>query len=83
MKGMWSLQDVKARFSALVKKVVAEGPQVVSVHGVPKVVVISQEEYEALSKPSESLLEFFQKSPLCDLELDFARDKSLPREVAL
>jgi prevent-host-death family protein len=39
--GRWLLQDAKARFSELVRRVRSEGPQRVTVHGRDEVVVIS------------------------------------------
>jgi len=41
----WKLQDAKARFSELVRRVRSEGPQHVTVHGRDEVVVISAEEF--------------------------------------
>ena len=46
----WQLQDAKARLSELVKNAVSEGPQGISVRGHKEVVVISMQEYEALTK---------------------------------
>jgi prevent-host-death family protein len=43
--GQWLLQDAKARFSELVRRVRSEGPQRVTVHGRDEVVVISAEEF--------------------------------------
>jgi prevent-host-death family protein len=43
--GYWHLQDAKARFSELVRKVRSEGPQHVTVHGRDEVVVIAAEEF--------------------------------------
>jgi prevent-host-death family protein len=44
----WILQDAKARFSELVRRVRSEGPQHVTVHGRDEVVVISIEEFRRL-----------------------------------
>ena len=41
----WPLQDAKARFSELVRRVRSEGPQHVTVHGREEVVVISSEDF--------------------------------------
>ena len=46
--GRWLLQDAKARFSELVRRVRSEGPQHVTVHGRDEVVVISAEEFRRL-----------------------------------
>ncbi len=76
----WALQDAKSHFSEVVKKAEQEGPQVISVRGRPAVVMISQKEYAALIAPEESLVDFLRKSPLTGLDIEFERDKSLPRE---
>lgn len=41
----WQLQDAKNRFSALVKAAEKEGPQVITVHGKEKAVLLSAETY--------------------------------------
>lgn len=45
----WPLYDAKNRFSALVETAKHQGPQVVTKHGRPAVVVIAAEEYARLS----------------------------------
>jgi len=45
---MWSLQDAKNRFSAVVDAAVAGQPQEVTRRGKPAVVVLSAEEYHRL-----------------------------------
>lgn len=44
----WSLQDAKARFSAVVDAALNGEPQVVTRHGRRAVVVVSAQEYDAL-----------------------------------
>jgi len=46
----WQLQEAKNKFSSLVDKALAVGPQVVSRHGVPTVVVIAFAEFSELTK---------------------------------
>ncbi len=83
MSQYWALQDAKAHLSELVKKAQQQGPQYISVRGDPAVVVISQKEYQSLTTPSLSLVEFFHRSPLHGLRLDLSRDKSTNREIDL
>lgn len=83
MTHYWPLQDAKARLSELVKKAQKMGPQYISVHGNPAVVVISEEEYTSLTTPAISLVDFFRQSPLVGLQLDLSRDKSLNRDIKL
>ncbi len=46
---MWTLQDAKNRFSAVVDAALAGKPQAVTRRGQPAVVVISAAEYERLT----------------------------------
>jgi antitoxin Phd len=48
----WQLQDAKNRFSQVVRAAREGVPQWVTVHGKRAVVVLSSEEYEALSHPA-------------------------------
>lgn len=79
----WQLQDAKARLSELVKLAVSEGPQAITVHGKPAVVVLSSEDYERLSGRKQKFTEFIRRSPLAGVELELKRDRSPPRKVKL
>lgn len=79
----WQLQDAKNRLSDLVRRTRREGPQTITVRGQDAVVVISVEEYEELTRPKQSLIEFFRESPLCGVELDLERDRDAGREIQL
>lgn len=77
------LQEAKARFSQVVKSVINEGPCEVTLHGKPAVVILSKEEYDALSHPKNSLVEFLQTAPFDADDLDINRDQSLMRDIDL
>jgi prevent-host-death family protein len=80
----WALQDAKARLSEVVRLAMAHEPQEITLRGEPAVVVISREDYERLSKPRESLVDFMQRSPLYGAEdVDFPREQDLTRDVEL
>jgi prevent-host-death family protein len=83
METKWQLQDAKNRFSELVEKAIALGPQTVTKRGKETVVVLSVEEYKKLTKPKSDLVDFFKNSPLHDIDIDLERDKDLPREIEL
>ncbi|MEH2610862.1 prevent-host-death family protein [Bradyrhizobium sp. AZCC 1693] len=70
--GKWLLQDAKARFSELVRRVRSEGPQRVTVHGRDEVVVISAEEFRRLKGDltGEALIAAMQASPYRDIDID-------------
>jgi prevent-host-death family protein len=69
--GRWSLQDAKARFSELVRRVRTEGPQHVTVHGRDGVVVIAAEEFRRLKGDltGEALVNAMQASPYRNIDI--------------
>jgi antitoxin Phd len=79
------LQEAKAQLSKVIKNVLNSGPCEITVHGKPAVVIVSKEEYDALTKPKESLLDFLQSSPLSedDLKLIDTRNKTRNRDIDL
>jgi antitoxin Phd len=79
--GTWQLQEAKARLSEVIKKATKEGPQSITVHGEPRAVVLSNEEYERLKHPRGSFVDFMRRSPLYGLDLDLERHQSLTRET--
>ena len=83
MGQIWQLQEAKNKFSRLVEKARQEGPQFVTRHGKDAVVVLSMEDYQKIAKPETSLFHFLQSSPLRDIAIDIARDKSAPRKMDL
>ncbi len=83
--GRWLLQDAKARFSELVRRVRSEGPQHVTVHGRDEVVVISAEEFRRLKGDltGQALIAAMQASPHRDIEIEPQRAAMPVREVVL
>ena len=79
----WSLQDAKNQFSELVRRVLSDGPQLVTRSGQDAVVVLTASEYERLTAPSQSLLVFLQESPLASVELDFRRPSDSGRPIEI
>jgi prevent-host-death family protein len=83
--GRWPLQDAKARFSELVRRVRSEGPQHVTVHGRDEVVVVTAEEFRRLKgdRTGASLIAALQASPYRDTELEPPRERLPVRDVRL
>ncbi len=77
----WQLQEAKARLSEVIKKARKEGPQSITVHGQPSVVVLSSGEYERLKKPKGNFVEFMRRSPLFGVDLKLGREQTLTREA--
>ncbi len=81
MKNTWQLQDAKNQFSLVVENALTQGPQTVTRHGEPAVVVVAASEFRKTKARKKSILDLFE--PLRGVELDLPRDKSLPRDVKL
>ena len=83
--GRWRLQDAKARFSELVRRVRSEGPQRVTVHGRDEVVVIAAEEFQRLKGEATgaALIAALQAAPSQELEIEPLRERSPVRDVEL
>jgi prevent-host-death family protein len=83
--GHWLLQDAKARFSELVRRVRSEGPQHVTVHGRDEVVVVAAEEFRRLKgeRSGDALIAAMQASPYRDIDIEPRRDRMPVRGVEL
>ena len=78
----WQLQEAKQKFSQLVKRALAEGPQAVTRHGETVVVVVSAEDFRRLAGGKKDFADFLLSAPdLSQLEIVRATDQ--PREVEL
>jgi prevent-host-death family protein len=81
----WSLQDAKARFSELVRRAKAVGPQHVTLHRREEVVVVSASEYRRLTgaETGAALIEAMQAMPHKDVDLEPKRDPMPIRDPVL
>jgi prevent-host-death family protein len=78
----WQVQEAKQRFSALVRRALDEGPQVVTRRGEEVVVVLSASEYRRLKRAAPDFAEFLLAAP--DLsELNIRRPADPARAVEL
>jgi prevent-host-death family protein len=83
--GHWLLQDAKARFSELVRRVRSEGPQHVTVHGRDEVVVVAAEEFRRLKgdRTGAALIAALQASPYRDVDIEPRRSRLPVRDAKL
>ena len=81
----WMLQDAKARFSELVRRVHSEGPQHVTVHGRGGVVVMSETEFRRLKggTTGQALVDASRASPHRDFDIEPGRSAMPVRDVRL
>lgn len=71
----WQVQTAKQRFSELVERAVTDGPQIVTKHGRPTVVVLEIGEYRRLSGAGMDFKEFLMTMPaIHDLEIERSND---------
>jgi len=79
---MWTLQDAKNRFSAVVDAALAGTPQEVSRRGKPAVVVLSADEYRRLLSGAVAQRESFADHLLAFPGGEVDRAQVRPRDVA-
>lgn len=81
----WPLQDAKARFSELVRRVRSDGPQHVTVHGRDEVVIVTAEEFHRLKgdRTGATLIAALQSSPYPDTDIEPPRGPFPVRDVKL
>ena len=60
MGNIRQLQEVKNRFSELVRQAHKDGPQIVTKSGKKSVAIISIEDYKELNKPKDNLSSFLK-----------------------
>ncbi|GIH71043.1 MULTISPECIES: type II toxin-antitoxin system Phd/YefM family antitoxin [Sphaerimonospora] len=77
----WQVQEAKQRFSEVIRRAVSEGPQVVTRHGEEVAVVIDIAEYHRLKGDTPDFRDFLLSDPDWDDDIDFPRNRDLPREV--
>lgn len=81
MKSTWQLQEAKNQLSVVVENALTKGPQTITRHGEPAVVVVAAADFKKSKARRKSILELFE--PLRGLGLEIERDKSLSRKVKL
>jgi prevent-host-death family protein len=81
----WPLQDAKARFSELVRRVCSEGPQHVTVHGRDEVVIVSAEAFRRLNgnRTGQALIDVLRASPHREIKLEPRRAPMPVRKISL
>ena len=82
-KAVWTVAKAKAKFSEVIERASADGPQTITKNGRKTVVVVSADEWERRTKRKGSLMEFFMNSPLRGSGLKVTRSKDMPRKIDL
>ena len=72
MDAHWQVQEAKQRFSEVLRRAKAEGPQIVTKHGQDVAVVVDIDEFHRLMAPPLDFKEFLLSIPKGD-DLDLSR----------
>ena len=83
VRAIWAVAEAKARFSEVIDRALADGPQTITRKGKEAVVVVSAEEWQRKTTRKGNLAEFFAASPLRGTKLGITRTKDGPREIGL
>lgn len=79
---MWTVQDAKNKFSAVVDAALAGTPQEVTRRGKPAVVILSADEYRRLLAVAIKSRESFADHLLAFPGVDVPRAEATPRDVS-
>ena len=81
---IWSLQDAKAKFSEVVRRAQSEGPQTVTVHGEPAVVItaVSPPVIDFAGKTGADFVRALSEGPPIDFELPARPVGDISREFS-
>jgi prevent-host-death family protein len=80
---VWTVAEAKARFSELLQRAQAEGPQRITRHGRTTAIVVSPAAWDKKNDRKENLAEFLMNSPLRGSGLEFKRLPMKMRKVNL
>ena len=78
----WQIQEAKARLSELIDRVRSEGPQTITRHGVARAVVLSVEEYQALTAQKPDFRAYLLGGPKVE-DFSIERDADRGRAIEL
>jgi len=79
----WTVAEAKAKFSEVIEKARAHGPQTITKNGRTAAVVVSPEEWRRKTERIGTLADFFAASPLRNSGLKIRRAKRAPRPIKL
>jgi prevent-host-death family protein len=79
---MWTVQDAKNKFSAVVDAALAGTPQEVTRRGKPAVVILSADEYHRLVEGAVKARESFSEHLMAFPGGDLPRATAVPRDVS-
>ena len=79
----WTVAEAKAKFSEVIERAQADGPQTITRNGRRAAVLVGAEEWERKTKRRGNLAEFFASSPLRGFGLKVKRLPGRVRKAGL
>jgi prevent-host-death family protein len=79
---VWQVQEAKTRLSEVIDEAHSKGPQIITRHGSERAVILSMEDYRALTAHKPNLKEYLLGGPKVDgFDIKCSRDTG--RRVSL
>ena len=79
---VWQVQEAKTRLSELIEDAHSKGPQIITRHGSERAVLLSIQDYRALTAHKPDLRAYLLGGPKVD-SFEVERDNDTGREVSL
>ena len=79
----WTVAKAKAKFSEVIERAMADGPQTITRNGRTAAVIVGADEWQRKTKRVGNLAEFFAQSPLRESGLKIRRIKDRSRKINL
>lgn len=79
---IWQVQEAKTRLSELIEDAHSKGPQIITRHGSERAVLLSIQDYRALTAHKPDLRAYLLGGPKVD-SFEVERDNDTGREVSL
>jgi len=79
---VWQVQEAKTRLSELIEEAHSKGPQFITRHGAQRAVILSIDEYRALTACKPDLKAYLLGGPKVD-SFEIERDGDHGREISL
>jgi antitoxin Phd len=78
----WQVQEAKSRFSEVVERARKKGPQIITRHGTEHAVVMSVEDFRALTAHKPGFKEYLLGGPKVD-DFKIERERDTGRDISL
>lgn len=78
----WQVQEAKTRLSEVIEEAQKNGPQIITRHGTERAVVLSIDQFRALTAHKPGFKEYLLGGPKVD-DFEIERDRDTGREINL